>query len=101
MQEVINNKNVRIGFFFALFFISFMNNCNTGQNTKAVRKLEKEVDSLRIELRALPTSKDFAKEIRIEGLKVEKRLIQSTDRKILDVQRQSDIEKEIINLEGK
>jgi hypothetical protein len=101
MQDLINNKNVRLGFFLALFFISFMNNCNTGQNTKAVRKLEKEVDSLRIELRSLPTSKDFTKELRIEGLKVEKRMIQSTDRKILDVQRQSEIEKEINKLENR
>ena len=39
--------------------------------------------------------------ITIEGLKVEKRMIQSTDRKILDVNRQSEIDKEIENLETK
>ena len=37
----------------------------------------------------------------IEGLKAEKRMIQSTDRKILDVNRQSEIDKEIQVLEGK
>jgi len=101
MQDLINNKTVRLSFFILLFLVSFMNNCNTSRNAKAVYKLEKEVDSLRTELRALPTSKDFTKQLKIEGLKVEKRMIQSTDRKILDVQRQSEIEKEIANLETK
>jgi hypothetical protein len=101
MKDLINNINVRLGFFLAMFFISLLNNCNTGRNTKAVYKLQKEVDSLKAQLQTLPTSEDFAKQLRIEGLKVEKRMIQSTDRKILDVQRQSDIDKEIINLERK
>jgi hypothetical protein len=37
--------------------------------------------------------------LKIEGLKTEKRMIQSTDRKILDVNRQSEIDKEIQELE--
>ena len=37
----------------------------------------------------------------IEGLKVEKRMIQATDRKMLDVQRQTEIEQEIDKLQGK
>ncbi len=45
----------------------------------------------------LPTAND----IKIEGLKSEKRMIQATDRKLLDVQRQNEIEKEIKILEGK
>ena len=42
---------------------------------------------------------DIQKMLTIEGLKTEKRMIQSTDRKILDVNRQSEIDKEIQNLE--
>ena len=38
------------------------------------------------------------KEIKIEGLKSEKRMIQSTDRKIFDVNRQTEIDKEIQSL---
>jgi hypothetical protein len=38
------------------------------------------------------------KDLQIEGLKTEKRMIQSTDRKILDVNRQSEIDKEIERL---
>jgi hypothetical protein len=37
-------------------------------------------------------------DIKIEGLKSEKRMIQSTDRKILDVQRQTEIDKELSKL---
>ena len=44
---------------------------------------------------------ELNKMLKIEGLKVEKRMIQSTDRKILDVNRQSEIDKEIQNLENK
>jgi hypothetical protein len=44
-------------------------------------------------------AKKLITEIKIEGLKSEKRMIQSTDRKILDVNRQSEIDKEISNLE--
>ena len=36
--------------------------------------------------------------LQIEGLKTEKRMIQSTDRKILDVNRQSEIDKELETL---
>ena len=46
------------------------------------------------------TSFSPKKEIIIEGLKSEKRMIQSTDRKILDVNRQSQIDKEISSLEN-
>ena len=42
---------------------------------------------------------DIKKEIKLEGLRVEKRMIQSTDRKILDVNRQKEIDKEISKLE--
>ena len=44
-------------------------------------------------------AKELRKEIKIEGLKSEKRMIQSTDRKILDVTRQTEIDKELSKLE--
>jgi hypothetical protein len=68
---------------------------------KEVNRLKKEVTETSAKtlniLEALPTSTD----IKIEGLSVEKRMIQSTDRKMLDVQRQNEIEKEIKILESK
>jgi hypothetical protein len=64
-----------------------------GTNSEVI-KLRKEVESQREVLKNLPTKKD----LQIEGLKSEKRMIQATDRKMLDVQRQSEIDKEIEKL---
>jgi hypothetical protein len=64
-----------------------------GTNSE-VTKLRKEVETQREVLNNLPTKKD----LQIEGLKSEKRMIQATDRKMLDVQRQTEIDKEIDNL---
>ena len=55
-----------------------------------VEKVQKSVDSL---------NQVLQKQIKIEGLKTEKRMIQSTDRKILDVNRQAEIDKELQQLE--
>lgn len=55
-----------------------------------VEKVQKSVDSL---------NQVLQKQIKVEGLKAEKRMIQSTDRKILDVNRQGEIDKELQLLE--
>ena len=72
---------------FLLVVIIFFKTCTT--NTK-VQNVNDSVDSLSVELR---------KEIKIEGLKSEKRAIQASDRKILDVNRQTEIDQEISKLE--
>ena len=71
--------------------LSFFKGCGDGRE---LSKLRKEVESQREVLKNLPTKKD----LQIEGLKSEKRMIQATDRKMLDVQRQSEIDKEIEKL---
>jgi hypothetical protein len=81
----IDAWGVRIMFF--LVVIIFFKTCTT--NTK-VQNVNDSVDSLSVKLR---------KEIKIEGLKSEKRAIQASDRKILDVNRQTEIDQEISNLE--
>ena len=53
------------------------------------KKLNRQLDSIKTEIKLT------RQEIKVEGLKSEKRMIQSTDRKILDVNRQSEIDKEI------
>ena len=70
-----------------LVVIIFFKTCTT--NTK-VQNVNDSVDSLSVKLR---------KEIKIEGLKSEKRAIQASDRKILDVNRQTEIDQEISKLE--
>ena len=81
----IDAWGVRIMFF--LVIIIFFKTCTT--NTK-VQNVNDSVDSLSVKLR---------KEIKIEGLKSEKRAIQASDRKILDVNRQTQIDQEISKLE--
>ncbi len=72
---------------FLLVVIIFFKTCTT--NTR-VQNVNDSVDSLSVELR---------KEIKIEGLKSEKRAIQASDRKILDVNRQTEIDQEISKLD--
>ena len=69
-----------------LVIIIFMKTCSTNSRVDKVKTQVQlnnaKIDSLAIELR---------KEIRIEGLETERRMIQSTDRDIMDVNRQGKI----------
>lgn len=94
----IDTWGLRIVFVLTLFI--FLKTCNT--NSK-IQKVEKRIDSLNnvvqsTNLSIEKLSNKLQLEIKIEGLKSEKRMIQSTDRKILDVNRQSEIDKEIEEL---
>lgn len=96
------NKNLFTGFMIAAMFfllVGFFQQCSSNRKLSSQ---EDKIDSLQTTLimlqdkvNSLPTKTD----VKIEGLKTEKRMIQSTDRKILDVNRQSEIEKEIEKLE--
>lgn len=74
-----------------LLLLTYMKSCSIDSE---VTKLKKEAKANQEIINKLPTSKD----LQIEGLKSEKRMIQATDRKILDVQRQTQIEQEIEKL---
>jgi len=86
MNKFLNEHGIKI--IILILVLIYFKSCSNGSDIKAVRK---QIVKIETKIDSLPTSKD----IRIEGLKVEKRMIQSTDRKILDVNRQSEIEKEI------
>ena len=77
-----------------LILIMFLKTCSTNGRvdgvTDEIEMTNQKVDTLKFEIQ---------KEIRLEGLKSEKRMIQATDRKILDVQRQTQIEEEIKKLD--
>jgi hypothetical protein len=62
---------------------------------KDIVKLKKEVAETSVKTIELIEKLPTAKDLKIEGLNAEKRMIQATDRKMLDVQRQSEIEKEV------
>ncbi len=77
-----------------LLILVFINTC--GNPTKT---LNRRIDILSNKIDSLEMNTTTKTDLKIEGLKSEKRMIQSTDRKLLDVNRQSEIDKEISELE--
>jgi uncharacterized membrane protein len=67
--------------------LGFLKSCG---DTREISKVRKEMTE---------QEKRFEIKIQIEGLKSEKRAIQASDRKILDVQRQTQIDEEVKKLE--
>jgi hypothetical protein len=61
--------------------------------------LEKRVKVANVKLDSISTRDELQAKLEIEGLKAEKRMIQSTDRTMLDVNRQSEIDSQLKKLE--
>ena len=62
----------------------------------------RDLSKIKIEIQAIKdstyTKDQLQRQLRISGLESEKRMIQATDRKLLDVRRQTEIEDEIKRL---
>lgn len=86
------NKNFNL-IALSLLVLLFFRTC--GDETKP---LNKRIDKLTVEIESLKSTTTTKKDLQIEGLKAEKRMIQSTDRKMMDVTRQANIDKEIESL---
>jgi hypothetical protein len=72
--------------------------CSSGMSKRrSEKKISDQFDSLKTEIKTLKN--ELKKEIKIEGLKVERRMIDATDRKILDVNRQTKIDSILQQLE--
>lgn len=81
-----------------LLILLYLKSCGVDTEVNRLKKEVAETSAKTLNLlETLPTATD----LKVEGLSVEKRMIQSTDRKMLDVQRQNEIEKEIKILESK
>jgi hypothetical protein len=80
-----------------LLIVIFVQTCGDGGNKKLIRRIE----TLSSKIDSLQNISVTKKDLQIEGLKSEKRMIQSTDRKILDVNRQSQIDEELKRIENK
>ena len=78
-----------------LALISFFKSCG---DSRELSKMRKEIESIKD---STYTKTELNKELKIMGLESEKRMIQATDRKLLDVQRQTQIEEEIKVLKSK
>jgi hypothetical protein len=72
--------------------LSFFKGCG---DSRELSKMRKEVQSIKD---STFTKTQLEKKLKISGLEAEKRMIQATDRKLLDVRRQTEIEDEIKRL---
>ena len=75
--------------------LSFFKGCG---DSREITKIKKEIQIIKD---STFTKDELSKELKISGLEAEKRMIQATDRKLLDVRRQTEIEEEIKKLNRK
>jgi len=94
IEQILNKHFTKI--VLVMLVLLFMRTCNSD-----VRSLNKRIDKISNKLDSLEMMIITHEDLRLEGLKTEKRMIQSTDRKMLDVTRQAEIDKEINALENK
>lgn len=91
MIEFINKYGMVI--IVPLILIMFLKTCSTNGRvdgvTKEIEMTNQKVDTLKLEIQ---------KEIQLEGLRSEKRMIQSISRTLIDRDREREIDKEIENL---
>lgn len=75
--------------------LGLFKSCGDGRELSKTRK---EIEAIKD---STYTKSELDVELKIMGLESEKRMIQATDRKLLDVQRQTQIEEEIKKLKSK
>jgi len=72
--------------------LAFFKGCS---DSREISKIKNEIKFIKD---STFTKTELSKELKISGLEAEKRMIQATDRKLLDVRRQTEIEEEIKKL---
>ena len=90
MKKFIQNNFTVIVLVLAL--LSFFKSCG---DSRDISKIKKEIQTIKD---STFTKDELLRELKISGLEAEKRMIQATDRKLLDVRRQTEIEEEIKKL---
>lgn len=90
MKKFVENNFVVIVLVISL--LTLFKSCNDGRQ---ISKIQKDIQTIKD---SSFTKQELTVILKIEGLKSEKRMIQATDRKILDVQRQSQIDEELSTL---
>jgi hypothetical protein len=93
MKKFIENNFVVIVLVIAL--LTFFKGCG---DTKELSKIKNDIKTIKD---STYTKDELNRQLRISGLEAEKRMIQATDRKLLDVRRQTEIEDEIKRLNTK
>ena len=86
-----------------MFCLLYLGNCSTNRTIDKIRNDNKatiqSVDSLRQQFNSFDPINSI--DLEIEGLKSERRMLQSVDRRILDVNRQAEIDRRLIELKDK
>ena len=90
MKKFIENNFVIIVLVIAL--LGFFKSCG---DSRELTKMRQEIESIKD---STYTKQELNIELQISGLEAEKRMIQATDRKLLDVRRQTEIEDQIKKL---
>jgi hypothetical protein len=93
MKKFIENNFVVIVLVIAL--LTFFKSCGDSRDLSAIKK---EITAIKD---STYTKQELDAQLKISGLEAEKRMIQATDRKLLDVRRQTEIEDEIKRLNTK
>jgi LAS superfamily LD-carboxypeptidase LdcB len=90
MKKFIENNFVIIVLVIAL--LGFFKSCG---DSRELTKMRQEIEAIKD---STYTKQELNIELQISGLEAEKRMIQATDRKLLDVRRQTEIEEQIKKL---
>ena len=90
MKKFIENNFVIIVLVIAL--LGFFKSCG---DSRELTKVRQEIEVIKD---STYTKQELNIELQISGLEAEKRMIQATDRKLLDVRRQTEIEEQIKKL---
>lgn len=93
MKKFIQNNFTVIVLVIAL--LSFFKSCG---DTRELSKIKNDIRAIKD---STYTKDELNRQLKISGLEAEKRMIQATDRKLLDVRRQTEIEEEIKRLNTK
>ena len=94
IEQILNKHFTKI--VLVMLVLLFMRTCNSD-----VRSLNKRIDKMSNKVDSLEMMIITHEDLKLEGLRTEKRMIQSTDRKMLDVTRQAEIDEQINALENK
>ena len=90
MKKFIENNFVIIVLVITL--LGFFKSCG---DSRELTKVRQEIEAIKD---STYTKQELDIELQISGLEAEKRMIQATDRKLLDVRRQTEIEEQIKKL---
>lgn len=91
-------KFIEKNFTIIVFVISLLSLFKGCSDSREITKIKKEISNIKD---STFTKDELSIELKISGLEAEKRMIQATDRKLLDVRRQTEIDEEIKRLNKK